>query len=437
MKPFELYEKLKDKSKHSFLLESPNANNKLEEYSFIGLDPSLIIDSSKIKKNIFNYIKSQLRTYDLRLTTYSSRFSSGLVGYINYNAGRFIENLPDIAKDDLQIPDILMMIPKTLIIFDHRKDEIKIIAEDKKRKQEIEKIISEQKLNDPSTTLRVQTQSMKLQRAPSGAEVSGHWNLTKPQFMNMVTKAKEYIAKGDIYQVNLSQRYQTKLNQDPWEIYKRLRIINPSPFAAYLNFGDIKIASCSPERLILLENSLAQTRPIAGTRRSIDKVEDLILNEKERAEHIMLVDLERNDLGKVCEYGTVEVDEKMIVEKYSHVMHIVSNVKGKLKKDKDQFDLFKAMFPGGTITGTPKIRSMEIIEELEPIKRGPYTGCIGYFGFNGNMDMSITIRTIVCKENKAYIQVGAGIVADSDPEKEYFETLHKAEAMLQAISNYQ
>jgi anthranilate/para-aminobenzoate synthase component I len=235
-------------------------------------------------------------------------------------------------------------------------------------------------------------------------------------------------------------RFEVPFEDDPFALYMKLREINPSPFAAYFDFGHFHLASSSPERLIMLRDGVAQTRPIAGTRRRGDsRLEDeelsgeLILSEKERAEHIMLVDLERNDLGRVCEYGTVLPSELMTIEKYSHVIHIVSNVTGKLSRGKDQFDLLRAMFPGGTITGCPKVRCMEIIEELEPTRRGPYTGSIGYFGFNGNMDMNITIRTFVVMDGKAYVQAGSGVVADSDPTREYFESVSKANALLKAL----
>ncbi len=257
----------------------------------------------------------------------------------------------------------------------------------------------------------------------------------------MVRRCKEYIAAGDIYQANLSQRLSAAIgNADPLRLYRILRTINPSPFAAFLDFGDLQLVSSSPERLVRLREGVADTRPIAGTRRrGTDQAEmrelsaELLTNEKERAEHIMLLDLERNDLGKVCEYGTVSVDEFMVVEDYSHVIHIVSNVRGSLAPGRDAFDLVGAVFPGGTITGVPKVRCMEIIDELEPVARGPYTGSIGYFSNTGDMDLNIIIRTFVIKDGHAYIQAGAGIVADSDPEREYFETLQKAEALKKAL----
>jgi anthranilate synthase component 1/para-aminobenzoate synthetase component 1 len=260
----------------------------------------------------------------------------------------------------------------------------------------------------------------------------------------MVRQAKEYIKSGDIYQANLSQRLSTAIEGDPWSLYKILRKINPSPFASFLDFDDVKIVSSSPERLLFVKGEGVETRPIAGTRpRGRDRFEDkklsrdLILSPKERAEHIMLVDLERNDLGRVCEYGTVEVNELMTLERYSHVIHIVSNIRGRLCPGMDRFSALSACFPGGTITGTPKIRSMEIIDELEKVSRSIYTGSIGYLNYGGEMDLNIVIRTFVIVDGALYIQVGAGIVADSDPEREYYETLHKAEALITTIRKVQ
>jgi anthranilate/para-aminobenzoate synthase component I len=265
--------------------------------------------------------------------------------------------------------------------------------------------------------------------------------MKKDEYMDIVKRAKEYIAAGDIFQANLSQRVSAYIgDKSRWNLYKTLSSINPAPFAAYLDFGDYQIVSSSPERLLKVRDGIIETRPIAGTRpRGKDYEEDelmraeLLLNEKERAEHIMLVDLGRNDLGRVSDYGTVRVDELMITEDCSHVIHIVSNVIGRIADGKDCFDAIKAAFPGGTITGVPKIRCMEIIDELEPLRRGPYTGSIGYVSFSGDMDLNIIIRTFVIKGKKAYVQVGAGIVADSDPDKEYYETLKKAEALIRTL----
>jgi len=265
--------------------------------------------------------------------------------------------------------------------------------------------------------------------------------MKKSDYIDIVKKAKEYIASGDIFQANLSQRVSAYVGtKDPLRLYEILRTINPSPFAGIIDFGDYQIISSSPERLVRTQDGIIETRPIAGTRpRGKDRKEDdamraeLLLNEKERAEHIMLIDLERNDLGRVSEYSSIHVDERMLTEDYSHVIHIVSNIAGRLVSGKDCFDAIRAVFPGGTITGVPKVRCMEIIDELEPVRRGPYTGSMGYIGFCGNMDLNIIIRSYVIKDSVAYVQAGAGIVADSDPEREYSETLKKAEALIKTL----
>ncbi|NQU17545.1 MAG: anthranilate synthase component I family protein [Candidatus Saganbacteria bacterium] len=400
--PIEIFEKLYN-GYGSFLLESPNACGKLERFSFIGISPKKVIHSFDA------LIKADLHY--------------GAFGFFSYDFGSEIEALPDIAEDDLKIPHLWFIIPETLIVFDHQKNVITIKS---KRSEEIRARISGPYKNPLFQKWKEINLSEKI---PHNKMIP---YMHKDDFKKMVEKAKEYIAAGDIYQANLSQRFSTLITEHPFETYKQLRKINPSPFAAYLDCGAVHLVSCSPERLISLENNIAQTRPIAGTNPKNSTEDQLLLDKKERAEHIMLVDLERNDLGKVCEYGSVEVDEMMTVEHYSHVLHIVSNVWGRLREDKDKFDLIKAMFPGGTITGCPKIRAMQIIEELEPIKRNIYTGSIGYIMHN-QIDLNIAIRTIVIKDHVAHIQVGAGIVADSDPEREYHETLYKAQAMFEAL----
>jgi len=380
--------------KGSFLLESPTGQGKLERYSFIGLNPIKTITSF-----------AELETTDLK---------HGAFGFLSYDFAWELEKLPNLAKDDLLLPRVYFVIPETLIVFDHVKQDFTIHGK---------------QISLPPSPF---SPSPLLRGKGIGDRGLPKSNLNKQKFEQIVKKAKNHIAKGDIYQANLSQRFEAPISDQSFEIYKRLKKINPSPFAAYFDCGDFQICSSSPERLIKLENGLAESRPIAGTRPITAKEEELLLDPKERAEHIMLVDLERNDLGKVCKYGSVHVDETMIIEKYSHVIHIVSNVKGKLRPDKSKFDLIRAMFPGGTITGCPKIRSMEIIEELEPVKRGIYTGSIGYI-MPDKMDLNIAIRTIVIKDKKAYLQAGAGIVTDSNPQREYHETLHKAQAMIEAI----
>ncbi|MFH1362354.1 MAG: anthranilate synthase component I family protein [bacterium] len=389
--PIDIFEQLYN-GKGCFLLESPTGLGKLQQYSFIGINPVKTITSFE-----------ELEKTDL---------NRGAFGFLSYDFAWEIEKLPNLAKDDLRLPKVYFVIPETLLVFDHKKQDFTIHG----KQIPLPHSFPERKRNRKEEGGRGRLQS----------------NFTKESFQNVVKKTKEYIASGDIYQANISQRLEAKLKDHPFKVYKRLRKINPSPFASYFDCGDFQIVSCSPERLVKLENGIAESRPIAGTRPITARNKELLLDPKERAEHIMLVDLERNDLGKVCEFGSVHVNESMIIEKYSHVIHIVSNVRGKLAKDKTKFDLIRAMFPGGTITGCPKIRSMEIIEELEPVKRGIYTGSIGYI-MPDKMDFNIAIRTMVMKDQKAYIQAGAGIVADSDPEREYEETLHKAQAMIEAI----
>ncbi|MEK9150219.1 MAG: anthranilate synthase component I family protein, partial [Candidatus Desantisbacteria bacterium] len=370
--------------------------------------------------------------------------------YFGYEMAWFIEDLPQRKKDGLDLPDLYLIFPKSLIIFDHKLQSLNILSPNR---EEVEKRIEKSEVRIEKSGDRSQEEKdCSLLTAHCSLEEKDcsmlyalcspyiNSNFTKEEYIKMVERAKEYIRTGDIYQANLSQSLSVKMKQDPWILYQRLTAINPSPFSAYLELDGFSIASSSPERLVRVKDNLIETRPIAGTRpRGKVKAEDeklaceLILSQKERAEHIMLLDLERNDLGRVCKYGTVKVDELMAIERYSHVMHIVSNISGELKSGIDFIDCILATFPGGTITGVPKVRCMEIINELEPTKRGPYTGSIGYIDFAGTMDLNIIIRTFVIKDGVAYIQVGGGIVADSDPISEYYETLHKAEALLQSF----
>ncbi len=362
--------------------------------------------------------------------------TGGAFGMAGYDAGRYIERLPQLTDDDLGLPDLDFIFPKRLICYDHWRRTAHLLFEDAApgELEEAEGALKRQEVAGPAERPR---------------DVGGHThsrssftgsNLSREGFEAMVRRAREYILAGDIFQSNLSQRLELGFTGDSLDLYGSLRAVNPSPFGGYLEFGGYQVISSSPERLVELEGRRVQTRPIAGTRRrGVDYDEDddlrqeLNLDPKERAEHIMLVDLERNDMGRVCEYGSVKVNELMVNEAYSHVIHIVSNVQGTLHEHKDSLDLLRAMFPGGTITGCPKVRCMEIIEELEPVRRGPYTGSFGYIGYNGNMDTNIIIRTLVRLGGKVYAQAGAGIVADSDPANEYRETLRKAEAMVRAV----
>ncbi len=461
--PQQIYESLQ--APYSVLLESIKGPEKIARYSFLCTGPFMIfkvkngtvevsgLDRSEISlSSPLKILKEFMNLYTVERNHALPPFIGGAVGLLSYDFVHYFEKLPKTAVDDLGIPDAHFMIFDTIIAFDHtlKKTFIvscpaaeKVIADPKSAHEDwgfyydnaCEKIKA---LHDRLTARKeASPQSDRHLEAPF---VIRH-EMEKENYMNIVTRTKEYIKAGDIFQANLSQRLSSKIGgAKPWHAYKVLSGINPSPFAAYLDMGDYSIASSSPERLVRVSGNIVETRPIAGTRPRGDNEEDdrlmrtdLLLNEKERAEHLMLIDLERNDLGKISDYSTVEVDELMITEDYSHVIHIVSNVKGMLAQGKDCFDAIRATFPGGTITGVPKVRCMEIIDELEPVVRGPYTGSIGYISFTGDMDLNIIIRTFLIKDNVAYVQAGAGIVADSDPEKEYYETLKKAEALIKTL----
>lgn len=417
-----------------YLLESVEGGEHLGRYSFLGVGPSK-------KTNSLDELKKIMSGYKPVAIKGLPRFSGGAVGYIGYNVISLFEDIPQKNPSDLGMPSVYFMITDTLIIFDHVKHVVKIVTNalvDKEPAKvyneaikKIEGLVSRIKRHKPPAMVELPREIPRL-------KVNS--NLSKIEFENMVVKAKEYIRAGDIIQVVLSQRFNAKINCDPFNIYRALRSVNPSPYMYYLKGDDFHIIGSSPELLVRCEEGVVETRPIAGTRpRGLTEVEDqrleheLISNTKERAEHIMLVDLGRNDIGRVCQSGTVKVTDFMIIERYSHVMHIVSNVVGKLRKDKDQFDVLISTFPAGTVTGAPKIRAMEIIDELENLDRGPYAGAIGYFSFSGNLDSAITIRTVVVKGDTAYIQAGAGIVADSVPSREYQETVNKAKGMIRAI----
>ena len=447
--------------KFSYLLESVEKGEQLGRYSFLGSDPVLVFKSKgerieiirqgkseilRVEKDPLDALKKIMAGYKTVNSAKLPRFSGGAVGYVGYDMVRFWEEIPEKNRDDLNLPDSLFMLSHTLIIFDHLNHKIKVVSYAlldgkespqivyQKAKCEIDGVI--RKLRQPSSLL----DDEKKQRKEEEVKEKVESNVTSDIFQAKVRKAKEYIRAGDIFQVVLSQRLRRKVSASGFDIYRTLRSLNPSPYMYYLKCGDFEIVGSSPETLVREEEKEVTYRPIAGTRkRGKDGVEDELLAEelsvdpKERAEHIMLVDLGRNDMGRVCEYGTVKVTELFSVEKYSHVMHLVSNVQGKLRKGMDQYDLLKACFPAGTVSGAPKVRAMEIIEELEPCRRGPYAGALGYFSFSGNMDTCIIIRTILIKDNIAYIQAGAGIVADSEPESEYEETLNKARALIKAI----
>ncbi len=440
-----------------FLLESVEGGEKWARYSFIGVNPSIIFKSKGrsvtiIRNGDVNSYECENPLLMLRdiMSTYRPvevaglpRFSGGAVGFVSYDMVRFFEDIPDTTHDDTGWNDSYFMITDTLIIFDNLKHNVKVVCNVhldgktdpgtayRRAVRTIDTIVH--KLSGPLPACR---SSCKAQTAPVSS------NMDKDTFKRIVSKAKRYIRAGDIIQAVLSQRFETPLKTDPFTLYRSLRIVNPSPYMFYLKMGDDCMVGSSPEVLVRLENDEIVVRPIAGTRpRGISDKQDSALAEelksdpKERAEHVMLVDLGRNDVGRVARMGSVRVDDFMVIERYSHVMHLVSNVTGTLKKGADAFDVFMASFPAGTVSGAPKIRAMEIIDELEAHKRGPYAGSVGYFSFSGNMDFCITIRTMLVKNKKIYIQAGAGIVMDSKPEKEYAETVNKAQGMVKAIHN--
>ncbi len=446
--------------RNSFLFESVKGPENIARHSFIGFDPSavfrvkdgLVEIESEGKKSFFR--GSPLRKLNEILRGHAQTpapelppFQGGIAGLLSYDFVHYLERLPKTTPDDLRIPDAHFFVVDRLIAFDHRNRKAWAIVCPGVRKEalsdpassydEAEYLLEE--IGRRADPVSGQGDSQRVGRLRAKIEIIP--GMKKRQYMDIVVRAKEYIAAGDIFQANLSQRVSAHIGEEvPWSLYTALRSINPSPFAGFIDFGDYCIASSSPERLVKVEKGMVETRPIAGTRpRGGNTEEDekmrseLLLNEKERAEHIMLIDLERNDLGKVADYGTVRVNELMTTEDYSHVIHIVSNIKGILAENRSCLDVIRAVFPGGTITGVPKVRCMEIIDELEPVRRGPYTGSMGYIGFSRAMDMNIVIRTFVIKNGYAYVQAGAGIVADSDPEREYFETLKKAEALIRAL----
>ena len=454
----------------SFLLESIKGPENIARYSFIGSDPFLTFkvkngnieihhkdNEVKSSRSPLSLLKDFLGRYKTCPEEDLPPFTGGAAGMISYDFVHYFERLPAAALDDLRVPDAHFMLVDKLIAVDHKLNRTLIIAcpgaadiiIDNRNKVDnweyyYENATGEiRNIHSQISSIPSQDVTNEALQALSVAPVKINHEMEKADYMDMVKKAKDYIHAGDIFQANLSQRVSAYIgNVSAWKIYKMLSGINPSPFAAYLDMGDYHIASSSPERLVRVNGNIVETRPIAGTRpRGSDADGDnrmrteLLLNEKERAEHLMLIDLERNDLGKISDYSTVEVDEFMITEDCSHVIHIVSNVKGSIAKGKDCFDAIRATFPGGTITGVPKVRCMEIIDELEPVTRGPYTGSIGYIGFNGSMDLNIIIRTFLIKNKTAYVQAGAGIVADSDPEKEYYETFKKAEALIKTLEN--
>ncbi len=455
--PLTIFSKIAGDESHAFFFESLEGGEKWGRYSFIGLDPSVVFESrgedimvrqdgvtSELQGDPLEALKELLLSFNpCEDTEFLPRFFGGAVGYLGYDMVRFMERLPEINPPLDSFPDSSFMIPRLVLIFDNLRQTLTVVNCVRVLPGDDPDVLHE------AAVLRIDEIISRLARPHSGYNsTSGNpkaheftSNMGQDEFEGMVRRAKEYILEGDIIQVVLSQRFHTKTDLDPFVLYRALRHINPSPYLFYLKLGDVIQIGSSPEILVRLEDDDIELRPIAGTRprgatahEDLNMERELLADPKELAEHLMLVDLGRNDVGRVARYGSVEVPDRMVIERYSHVMHIVSGVHGRLEDGMDQFDVLRACFPAGTVSGAPKIRAMEIIEELEPERRGPYAGAVGYFGFSGNMDFCITIRTFIMNGRDLWVQAGAGIVADSDPAKEYEETLNKAKGLRRAVS---
>jgi anthranilate synthase component 1 len=444
-------------SDHVFLLESVEGGEKWGRYTFLGSEPAMIFkvrgEEILIQKygkvlhqkhmgNPMEFLKDLLHSYCPVPVEGLPRFYGGAVGYLGYDMVRFFEKVTLSAHDDLMTDDAVFLITDTLIIFDNVKHTIKVVSCAHTQEQtDLQSVYKKtvHKIDRMIETLKKPLHNEE-QRHHVNTTFKPHSNMTPEGYGNIVKKAKEYIVAGDIIQVVLSQRFHVENGLDPLDLYRALRFVNPSPYLFFLKIKDMFLIGSSPEVMVRLEEGLAELRPIAGTkRRGKNEQEDrqladeLLQDPKERAEHVMLVDLGRNDLGRIAQIGTIQVNQLMVVERYSHVMHLVSNIQAQLSPGKDCFDVLKACFPAGTLSGAPKVRAMEIIDELEPTRRGPYGGAVGYFSYTRNMDLCITIRTMFIRDGTIFIQVGAGIVADSDPDREYQETVRKVEGMIQAI----
>ncbi len=434
------------------LLESIEGGERWGRYSMIGLDPSLVFESRAGEAVVIRGTERECRATSAPLEWLDQivaehrspalpglpRMTGGAVGFVSYDLVRSFERLPSIAEDDLALPDLRFVFFDTIVLFDHQFHTVKVVQNSRARGDatssyeaalaRVNAIV--ERLRDPDQPGVAPSSTQPLEFTST---------VSSEQFQTSVRRAKEYIRAGDIVQVVLSHRLEAEVSADPFDVYRALRVINPSPYLFFLRLGDLTIVGSSPESLVRRQGDRVETRPIAGTRpRGDEEIADRLLedelrgSEKERAEHVMLVDLGRNDLGRVSAYGTVEMTEFMSVERFSHVMHLVSHVRGRLREGVRNPEVLRAAFPAGTVSGAPKIRAMEIIEELEPVRRGLYAGAIGYLDVHGNMDMAIAIRTLLFRGGRAYLGVGAGIVADSDPEAEYRETMDKASALLRA-----
>lgn len=457
--PVSVYIKLMDEPGSSFLLESVEGGEHVGRYSFVGVNPRgmLQLNGRSVSttlnnqtetrelnsgEDILHILKAELGQFTPADLPGLPRLIGGAVGYLGYDVVRYFERLPETAETVLHIPDAIFLLADTLVVFDHARHRLLILAN--------AHVTGDAEMAYVEAIQRIERVSEKLLRplpAMPRNRMSGKLNglvsnKTQAEYEQIVAQAKEYIAAGDIFQVVLSQRFSRRTTAHPFAIYRALRMLNPSPYMFYFNFAelDLQVVGASPEMHVRLEDDIASVRPIAGTRwrgatPTEDKTlaEDLLNDPKERAEHVMLVDLGRNDIGRVSEYGTVQVKDLMVIERYSHVMHIVSHVEGKLRPGMDAYDLMRATFPAGTVSGAPKVRAMEIIEELEGQRRGLYAGAVGYFGYDGSMDTCIAIRTMLVQDDTVYIQAGGGIVADSDPSYEYRESMNKAKALFVAV----
>ena len=435
-----------DNGNPCFLFESAERNEESGRFSFIGFDPLVLFNSADCEGDPVAQLEQILSRFQFVPPRDVPHFLGGAVGYIGYDVVRFFEpTVPIHPRDDLKIPEMMFMIPQNLLVFDHRFRKLRLVYNAHIKDKTSADEAYERAEADLKTTLAKLSESRVLE--PIDAKTAGNLpspasNTTRLEFESMVTKAKELIAAGDIFQVVLSQRFETDFAGDALDLYRALRFGNPSPYMFCLRFGrDFAVLGSSPEVHLRVREQIAELRPIAGTYpRGKDLAEDerlareLIADPKERAEHVMLIDLGRNDLGRVAEFGSVRVTEQMAIERYSHVMHIVSHIVAHLREDKNAFDAIRATFPAGTVSGAPKIRAMQIIADLEKARRGFYAGIVGYFGFDGSHDSCIAIRSIILKDGKAYLQTGAGIVADSDPAREFDECMNKAKAMLAAIA---
>ncbi len=437
-----------------FLLESVEQGESLGRYSFIGLDylqwfkisergtaiqggrgPQLTVPTSA---DPLRPVRDALRSFTVAPHPSVPHLLGGAVGYVGYDYVRFLERLPAGGREPFDLPMAQFYLVNTLLLFDHLKR--KIVAVSLAGRGALDEAAARDRVNQILTILRTSPLDPAIVSAKAKLHAQFTSNLDREGYCAAVRSAQEHIRAGDIFQVVLSQRLSGPLTIPPFQIYRALRMLNPSPYMFYLNFGDVQLIGSSPEALVKLEGRRALSRPIAGTRpRGGSEEEDrhleteLLADEKERAEHVMLVDLARNDLGRVCEYGTVRAEKLFQIERYSHVMHIVSEVTGTLAESQDPFSLLRATFPAGTVSGAPKVRAMEIIHELEPTRRGPYAGAVGYIGLTGDLDLCITIRTVVVHADQVHLQAGAGIVADSVPEREFQETLNKIEALRRAV----